>query len=934
MRLLLTADWQADWETLDLCEQAANEVLTLCDENHLSAIVVAGDLKRAYNPIDTRVIQFWMDFIHRAVEQGLSFFIDLGNHDRVGMYSEAQNWLPILQRAGATVIHQRPKRIPVGSGMLYFLPFSSSTETTRKWAEQLSESVSSDEVTSILIFHNDLLGCSYNVLGHASTARLKPSDLQPESYTWCFGGHVHLRQKLGKNVYYLGNPFCTDWGESNQTKGYTIVEGKTFRFVPSQIPGSYDPSWPGFPQRKNWDGVKIRIHVPIEVGQDYSQCLEQAKKAAEKKYAGAAIYAVPEFKEAEQVAVKVKLSDPDTVKIRTYVDETLPDPLSRHRNAIVSYLLYKLEKASQGLGLRAGGKIEFLSAKAKRFLSFEDLEIDYRQPGLRVITGKNKDWLGRSNGSGKSNYESPIPVALFGKTFKDQKHDGWALRDSKKEAWVRVKFRDSKGRIVRVERGRRPPVLQLFVDGKDQSSGLQSTAQSGTQGLIEKLSGFTWQTLANAVYIDQQQVNTFLAGTPAEQKKILERFQNLERFAKALEEIVRDSRLKAVAIDDARHELAVVKAQLETQKDALTQESGGDGSYIKALRRMRAAKERLNEANLHDVAELERRMHLLEISRNELRKKRDEQHAAVSELTGKFAYWQSKLEEMKKAVGQKVCPTCLQPVDERHLQQHFEYREVKMRQIGKRLTAGRALCLQLKLEIDKIEERLGSVQELADRYRGERYAAEAEYRKWKGAVELTKAYEQENAKRRAALERQIKTAQRKEKFWAKQIEILSEEQAIADYCVQAFSRNGVPAFLNAQICPALNKAAEHYSEVFTSKEIQVRFKMADAEFEVEVVNAHGGQGIADQSTGEKKMAAIIASFALRAVAPPCNLLVLDEPGDGLDAGNAKAFAVGLKKLKDKLGTVLLTTHNPVIAGELSGESCIIIEKEKGVSRIA
>lgn len=111
------------------------------------------------------------------------------------------------------------------------------------------------------------------------------------------------------------------------------------------------------------------------------------------------------------------------------------------------------------------------------------------------------------------------------------------------------------------------------------------------------------------------------------------------------------------------------------------------------------------------------------------------------------------------------------------------------------------------------------------------------------------------------------------------------------------------------------------------------FEMQEGEFEVEVINAHGGQTMRNQSTGEKKMAAIIASFALRSIAPPCNLLVLDEPGDGLDAVNAKAFAVGLKKLRGELGTVLLTSHNPVVVGELSGENCIQIEKHGGVSSL-
>ena len=133
--------------------------------------------------------------------------------------------------------------------------------------------------------------------------------------------------------------------------------------------------------------------------------------------------------------------------------------------------------------------------------------------------------------------------------------------------------------------------------------------------------------------------------------------------------------------------------------------------------------------------------------------------------------------------------------------------------------------------------------------------------------------------------------------------------------------------------PLLNKAAEEYAVMFGDKVVQVRFKIEDGEFEPYVLNASGGESIDDQSVGEKALAGLITSFALREIAPKTNLLILDEPGEGLDAANARQFAQALPKLAERFGSVFITSHNQVILSELSGERTITVVKKNGRSRL-
>jgi ABC-type multidrug transport system ATPase subunit len=62
-------------------------------------------------------------------------------------------------------------------------------------------------------------------------------------------------------------------------------------------------------------------------------------------------------------------------------------------------------------------------------------------------------------------------------------------------------------------------------------------------------------------------------------------------------------------------------------------------------------------------------------------------------------------------------------------------------------------------------------------------------------------------------------------------------------------------------------------------------------------------------------------------------MILDEPGEGLDAQNAKVFAQGVKQVADRLGYVILTTHNPYVLSEFGHDDIVRVVKHKGVSRV-
>ena len=138
MSILFTADIQAEWGNLDLCQQMWDEVVEICKKEKIKYIAILGDLKQAHNPVDIRVIKWWQKAIRTAKKLNIVVIIMLGNHDRVGAYSNADNWLSILKRAGA-VTFDKPATFTADDITLYLLPFDNETNT-RLGARKCKES--------------------------------------------------------------------------------------------------------------------------------------------------------------------------------------------------------------------------------------------------------------------------------------------------------------------------------------------------------------------------------------------------------------------------------------------------------------------------------------------------------------------------------------------------------------------------------------------------------------------------------------------------------------------------------------------------------------------------------------------------------------------------------------------------------------------------
>ena len=904
MRLLCSGDWQCRIENLSLCEQTVQHLIELGKKHKVDGYVILGDQKHVLNPVDLRVNNFLVKAV-QDLKYVAAVYVLRGNHDAATTQDDSPSCLPLMEAAGATVFDQVSASVWRNNLELCFVPFRRDKEGLKKLLNDIPKRSRSEK--RILFFHEEIRGCRMNTMIRSSGG-LTLDDLHPERYDVCIGGHIHFQQLVSENVWYAGSPFCHDWGEVNQQKGFLLIEvgnkKTTVTSIPSRIPGWYDPALPNFPKHNLEKDARVRIRVPSNASPAQ---ITKAEQMVKQVMPGTIITVQKEHEEEEPVTVEGALGNTDLELLRSYLQQTVAE------KQIEPMLAYLQKRITGRFAVGIQG-LQLLSVGATETLCFEKCTLDLSKPGLTLVTGKNEDWgEGRSNGAGKSTILSLPALALFGKTLKEQTHDQWRRNGAEEPTIVTLLAKLPDGKEVCVQRGRKPGFLKLLVGGKDVSMG----DANQTQRAIEETTGLTWDVFTNSIYIGQYEVTTLLYGTDKQRKELFSRFLGLERFIKTQERIRADVRKNQDEQSSLRNQVEIAKGRAEELDSAVvladkaigTKQAKPDYEVDLARREVR----KLNDEIAHLDNWLRVNQSQFEISLDSGYKADAAKEQAERQLT--------KLDDIPGK-----CPTCgaVMSIKTREKHEHELRKEIAEQEIlSEAFEAEKSKNRkQRKPKMDRLQAcrlRIRDIQNL-----------EVEHKLWSQAEvqrkEQQRLLQEAKARRKDWLE--------KAKAHEALLEELCDSQRFLEACLKAVSREGLPSYLCSTVCGRLNAATRRYSDLFTEGEIRVRFKIEAGELDLELVNAHGGIGLRDQSMGELRLAALIAIFAFRELLVPCNVLFLDEPLEGVDSVGAYRIGALLNEVCKRVGgSIFLTTHNPHLLSGLEPARHLEIVKRNGVSTV-
>ena len=183
--------------------------------------------------------------------------------------------------------------------------------------------------------------------------------------------------------------------------------------------------------------------------------------------------------------------------------------------------------------------------------------VDFDQEYLTLVLGANLDLggddTGSRNGTGKTTIINALSYALYGQALTNIKKENLINKINGKNMLVTVEFEKS-GNSYRIERGRKPNVLKLYVNNNQIKTNEDDDAQGDsrdTQKSIEQMLEMSHTMFKHLVALNTY-TEPFLSMRAADQREVIEQLLGITLLSEKAE---------------------LLKAAIKISKDAITEEN-------------------------------------------------------------------------------------------------------------------------------------------------------------------------------------------------------------------------------------------------------------------------------------------------------------------------------------------------------------------------
>jgi DNA repair exonuclease SbcCD ATPase subunit len=353
-------------------------------------------------------------------------------------------------------------------------------------------------------------------------------------------------------------------------------------------------------------------------------------------------------------------------------------------------------------------KIKDVTAKNFMSIGAQTQAVKFDNGQLTLVLGHNLDLGGDGsrNGTGKTTIINALSYALYGDALTNIKKDNLINKTNGKNMIVSVDF-DINGREYRIERGRRPNILRLFVDGNETKGDDDAQGDSReTQKEIEKIIGFPHTMFKHIIALNTY-TEPFLSMRPNDQRDMIEQLlgitdlsakaELLKELLKVSKDTIKEEEIKIQTIEASNQRIEKNIAEIENRSRAWAR------SFQEKLTGMETA--------IQTLAELDVDAEIAAHKTNAVAKEQsDIQDTLEKELkTASLSLKRSDttLAELRSNLSNAengVCPACNQGTA--HLDTHADY----MADLVKKITEeqvyndGRATsCKELTAAVDLLD---------------------------------------------------------------------------------------------------------------------------------------------------------------------------------------------------------------------------------------
>jgi DNA repair exonuclease SbcCD ATPase subunit len=577
------------------------------------------------------------------------------------------------------------------------------------------------------------------------------------------------------------------------------------------------------------------------------------------------------------------------------------------------------------------------SITVKNFMSVgnQTQAVDFDREHLTLVLGSNLDLggddSGSRNGTGKTTIVNALSYALYGQALTNIRKENLINKTNGKAMLVTVEF-EKDGVSYRIERGRRPNFLKLYVNDQEQenSDSVEDDSQGDsreTQKHIEGLLGISHTMFKHLVALNTY-TEPFLSMKANEQREVIEQLLGitlLSEKAETLKLLVKETKDK---IQVEEFKIAGIKTANESVQKSI------DSLIIKS-----SAWATKQEADIESFGKAIMKLEGVdiesELAAHQALKIWEDNNTAIRSLSKQKATLESAVGQAEKTVAKytkeleklanKTCPACEQDLhDHKHEEMltlaatHLAESQEYLDRVNKDLTAANeALAL-----IGELPGRPQTFYDTEAEALGHKNNVDSLEKSLTAKIEELNPYNEqvEELKKTAIQEITWDTVNALTKLRDHQ-EFLHKLLTNKDSFIRKKIIDQNLLYLNKRLGYYINKLGLPHQVIFQN------------DLTVEITQLGQDLDFDNLSRGERNRLILSMSFAFRDVweglYQSINLLFIDELVDaGMDAAGVESALAVLKKMaRERNKNIYLISHKDELIGRVNNVLRVI--KENG-----
>jgi DNA repair exonuclease SbcCD ATPase subunit len=579
-------------------------------------------------------------------------------------------------------------------------------------------------------------------------------------------------------------------------------------------------------------------------------------------------------------------------------------------------------------------KIKSLTVKNFMSVGNQTQAVDFDKQQLTLVLGSNLDLggddTGSRNGTGKTTIINALSYSLYGQALTNIRKENLINKINGKGMLVTVEF-EKGGNLYRIERGRKPNILRLFVnDAQIKTEEVEDDSQGDsreTQKAIEQMLEMSHTMFKHLVALNTY-TEPFLSMKAADQREIIEQLLGitlLSEKAEALKLLVKETKEKINAEELKVNAVKTANENVQKSIDSLQLKSSAwDNKQQTELENLGKAIVNLEsvdiEAELSAHGELQKWVDNDTKIRN-LNKQKATLESAVGQAEKSLAKYTKELESL----ANKTCHACEQ---ELHDHKHEEMTATAVQHHDEAYEYWQRIRAQLK----QITEEIAGIGILPKKP-ATFYETEAEALGHKNNLDqLEKSLEAKAIENNPYAEQidELKKTAIQAVDW-ESINSLTKLKDHQEFLYKLLTNKD--SFIRKKIIDQnltyLNKRLSYYIDKLGLPH-QVIFQN---DLNVEITQLGQDLDFDNLSRGERNRLILSMSFAFRDVweglYQSINLLFIDELVDaGMDsAGVESALAVLKKMARERNKNIYLISHKDELVGRVN--NVLRVVKENG-----